>query len=150
MKEICMSNCRFIVNKEKGVVVCRIEGTSKQFINYVEKKILNPVTFFNGCSQVNRIEDPVMAKYYAKLEMPNEFVGVAKLGAGDEWNEDYGRRLAYYRAREKYNRSFYKRATTYFYLYDNLLDQANDALVASWKKSNKNQEKLRESLNLKV
>lgn len=145
MKEICMSNCLFVVNKKKGVVVCRIEDTSDQFINYVKEKVLYPIMSFNSCFW----NDLVMSKYYNKLKMPNEFIGIARLGEGDEWNEDYGRRLAYYRAREKYNRSFYKRAKTYFDLYDNILDQANEILVASWQKSNRNQERLKESLNLK-
>jgi len=113
-------NCKYIVNKDNNKVVCIIDNTSRLFTRFMERNFQiqpdNVIDFKN----YDRLE--------RKLYMPNRFWGVATCSKDDEWNEETGKLIAYSRAREKLNRSFFKRAKTYINTLDKWLDESVEIL----------------------
>ena len=57
--------------------------------------------------------------------MPKQFIGVAKLSPNDTWDETLGRRIAYNKARSKYDHSFFKCLQTFI----NERDKTTNTLV---------------------
>ena len=87
------SDCRFIINSDKRKVICILEGTEDVVIDFTDPGLL---WLFS-------------AKERMDLRMPNRFDGVATCAAEDEWDEEVGKALAFYRMKEKFVNSFYKR-----------------------------------------
>lgn len=120
---ITTDDAKFFVDKEKKTVVCVIENTRKLFCNFVNTNfristdcdgIYNCVYGINGC-------DSILDE---KMLMPNKFVGIAKCGENDEWNEDIGCTIAFSRAKNNLINSFFKRAQTYVNYIDKWLNEA--------------------------
>ena len=59
-------------------------------------------------------------------KMPPRFVGIATCSPNDEWNEEIGRLIAFNRAKDKYNRSFFKHANNLMEEMDNYLNHVED------------------------
>lgn len=106
-----MNDCLFFVNKEKRRVVCRINGTKYNFINFLSA--LPEANFF----------DFFREGIGEKLPMPNSFIGIATCSPDDEWDEELGKKIAYHRAKNNMNRSFFKRVNTFFNALDTRLDR---------------------------
>ena len=107
-------DARFIVNEEKRKVVCIIDNTDKLFIDYVYDNLRLTPAFIG-----NHVE-----KLYDRLEMPKRFIGIASCDPRDEFVRETGELVAFSRAKDKLNKSFFKRAN----LYINTLDEwLNDA-----------------------
>ena len=99
----------YIVNKEKRTVVAMIK-----FVNDYEEGILVP-TFKN--SQLifddlwmalhhikhddNTFWNKKYHKKFSKMSFPNHMTAKAKCNPEDEWDEEYGKKLAYERLVEK-------------------------------------------------
>ena len=113
------SDCRFVVNKDKKTVVCIYEGCSYDFINFINNncKLAPFKTYFYK-------NDYFTANLYKKMLMPNRFTGVAVCGPDDEWDEKVGRLIAFSRMKDNLNRSFFKRANTFFNTVDRWLDES--------------------------
>ncbi len=77
---------RYIINKDKGVVVC----------------------ILSGCTYIGFDR---LRKYFPKyslcdnFEIKDEYVGVAKCAPEDVWDEEYGKKLAFFKARKKRNKA---------------------------------------------
>lgn len=114
-------NCKYFINKDKRTIVCVINDTTDAFIDYAEKHfILNA-----NCDEYSSIYHKSMLD---SLEMPNRFVGIAVCSPDDEWDEELGKLIAYNRAADKLNNSFFKRANTYVHLIDKYANQAVEIL----------------------
>lgn len=115
-------NCHYIVNRDKRKIVCLIENTKYSFLNFAnENFVLSP-----DC-----IESPWGKKYvniHDRLIMPNRFCGVATCSDTDEWNEETGKLIAYSRAKDKLNKSFFKRANFFVNTVDRHINDAVDTL----------------------
>ena len=111
-------NCKYIVNEDKRKVVCLIENTSRVFERFVDSNFIIPVDvgyiFSSGPAK----------KLFDHSMMPNRFYGVATCAPEDNWDVETGKLIAYHRAKEKLNRSFFKRARFYVNTLDKWLDQA--------------------------
>ena len=108
------SDCRFVVNEEKKTVVCIYENCSCDFINFINNNCkLEPF----GCNNFS-------VSLFRKMFMPNRFIGVAVCGPDDEWDEKTGRLIAFSRMKDKLNKSFFKRANTFFNTVDRWLDES--------------------------
>lgn len=83
-----MYETKYYVDKEKGVVVCKIMNVQCALHNEMEKKDLG----FNPASVCMFLSD-----------MSDVFVGKAKCSGGDTFNEELGRKIAYKRAVVKMN-----------------------------------------------
>ena len=120
---ITTDNAKFFVDEEKKTVVCVIEETKNLLRDFVNTnfhistdcdQIYNCVHNINGCdSTLNE-----------KMLMPNKFVGIAKCGEDDKWDEDIGCVIAFSRAKNNLITSFFKRAQTYVNYLDKWLNEA--------------------------
>ena len=79
-------------------------------------------------------------KEYDQLLMPNSFVGVAQLGENDIWDEELGKQIAYQRAKQKRDASFFKRANMLVRLYERELDKLCNLFDAYGKRLSDNNE----------
>ena len=115
-------DCHYIVNKDKRKVICLIENTKYSFLNFANDNfVLNPDVF----------ENPWGRKYIdirGRLVMPNRFYGIATCSPEDEWNEETGKLIAYSRAKDKLNKSFFKRANFFINTVDKHVNDAVDIL----------------------
>lgn len=94
-------NCRFYVDEAARVVVCVIPDTRPTFINFLEENLYQ-----------NEIMLPL--PNYRDYDFPSSISAKAKCAPEDEWDEEFGRELAYQRAKEKYYRYFFNYADKYF------------------------------------
>lgn len=94
-------NCRFYVDEAARVVVCVIPDTRSTFISFLEENLYQ-----------NEIMLPL--PNYRDYDFPSSISAKAKCAPEDEWDEEFGRELAYQRAREKYYRYFFNLADKYF------------------------------------
>ena len=113
MNGIKMSDCRFYVNEEARTVVCVIPNTRNMLYSFISQH-------FSWADLDMRYA--LGGKFEESLEMPSSFSGKAVCSADDEWNEEFGKLLAYSRAREKCYTSFFKRANTFINQVDRRLN----------------------------
>ena len=97
MNGIKMSDCRFYVNEEERTVICVIPNARFKFLSYMYDK-------FMYHRKVGFSVDE------SELELPKQFIGKAVCSKEDEWNEETGRMIAFARAKNKFYKSFFKRA----------------------------------------
>ena len=120
---VTADDAKFFIDEEKKTVVCVIENTEDLFHSFVNTnfristdcdQIYNCVHRINGCdSTLNE-----------KMLMPNKFVGIAKCGEDDKWDENIGCTIAFSRAKNNLITSFFKRAQTYVNYIDKWLNEA--------------------------
>lgn len=91
---VSKKNCNFYVNKEARVIVCVIPDVKTTFTDYISKLV--------WCDYDTYLPVP----RYDTLNLPVNIVGKATCHEDDEWDEEFGRELAYQRARDKYYRCF--------------------------------------------
>lgn len=116
---ITPEDCRFIVKPEERMVICLIEGTSTLFLNFAKKNLKIPY----NCADCRKSSDLT-----PRLFMPKYFKGVAICSPNDEWDEEIGKLIAYSRAKDSLNQSFFKRANLYIHTFDRYLGDASDFL----------------------
>ena len=130
-------DCRYIVDKNKRKVVCIIDHTSDIFTDFMEtnfKIFIYDDPFWNS------------GKFMKKLIMPRRFIGIATCSPEDEWNEDTGRLIAYSRAKDNLNKSFFKRANLYINTLDKEIDRATETLNMIGQKLTNNTERRHEKI----
>lgn len=107
------SDCRFVVNKDKRTVVCIYDNCEDTFINFITENCQLDLSF-------SPWDNPLLEK---RIKMPNRFIGITTCSMEDEWDEEVGRLIAFSRMKDKLNRSFFKRANTFFQTVDKWLDE---------------------------
>ena len=124
---ITKDKAQFIVNEDARKVVCIIDHTSHLFIDYAANnlKILPDCdnTWGGNCSRL-----------YPRLKMPNKFVGIASCNPEDEFSVETGKLIAFTRAKDKIQNSFFKRANLYVNTIDSWLNQAMESINSYGKK----------------
>lgn len=137
---VTADDAKFLVDEEKKTVVYVIEETRNLFRDFVNTnfristdcdEVYNCVHFINGC-------DSTLDE---KMLMPNRFVGMARCGENDVWDEDIGRTIAFSRAKNNLITSFFKRAQTYVNYLDKWLNEATDTLNKLGEKLAENSQK---------
>ena len=113
MNGIKMSDCRFYVNEEERTVICVIPNVKFALREFIEENFEFPdFDVYCGTSY----------DYLQKeLKLPHSFMGKAVCSAEDKWDETTGRLIAYSRAKDKYYKSFFKRANRLVQLIDRRL-----------------------------
>ena len=148
MNGIKMEDCKFYVDEEKRTVVCVIAcdpdaenpiRVDRLVIDFIMDNFQFPDIDFD--SAVN------YGKLYQALKMPKRFVGKAVCAEGDEWNEELGRKLAFYRAKDKCYKSFFKRANLFAQKIDQRLNQAMDMFNEMGVKLDENRDKLLDEID---
>ena len=84
-----MSTINYVINKEKRTVVCIMRNAEEDACGPVEKYLDSKGLSFDWAT-------------YKKLLLPESIVGVAKCNPNDEWDEEFGKRLARKRCSDKY------------------------------------------------
>lgn len=125
MKDIYAKDCNYYINKDVGLIVCSLSGTCERFIEFM----------YENCSTSMSMRD------YDKLMMPNIFYGIARCDKEDEWNEEFGKRLAFNKMKRKIMTSFYKRIKTYFDMQEKRLDDFEATCIAYRNKVERNMER---------
>lgn len=116
-------DCRYIVNEEKRKVVCLIENTKYSFLNFANDNfIVSPDSLSGPWGTMT------LPNLHDRLVMPNRFCGVATCSKEDEWNEETGKLIAYSRAKDNLNKSFFKRANFFINTVDKHINDAVDVL----------------------
>lgn len=115
------SDCRYIVNEEKRTIVCLIENTEHMFTRFADNNFDIPWDCANFIWGKNSSKSKRMVD---KLRMPKRFWGIATCAKEDEWDVEKGKFLAFSRAKNKLNNSFFKRANFYINTFDKSLNDA--------------------------
>ena len=110
---IKQEDCRFIINEDKKIVICIIENTKDLFCKF--NYTIQTFVYTN-----------LLWKYHDKLLLPNHFRGIAVCSDDDEWDVEKGKLLAFSRAKDKLNKSFFKRVNLFFNSIDNILNNQVD------------------------
>ena len=84
---------KYYVNEEKRTVVCTIESSDWDAVDFFEKS-------YNQTIVSNSV--------LKKAAMPRRFVGIAKCAPEDTFDEHIGRVIAFDRAKYKYDHAFIK------------------------------------------
>lgn len=122
---------QYFVNKEKGIVVARINDCKRDFLSFLVNSCdQNSLAYYASFSD----------KDYDQFLMPRSFVGVAQLGENDIWDEELGKQIAYQRAKQKRDASFFKRANMAVRLYERELDKLCNLFDAYGKRLSNNNE----------
>jgi hypothetical protein len=107
---------RFIVNEEKGKVICILEDTEDLFLVFAEQNLpLSPV-----CDTLDMTD----SELYKYLLMPKRFVGIATCDPEDEFSVETGKLIAFSNAKDNLQNSFFKRANFYVNTIDTWLNKA--------------------------
>ena len=135
-------NCKYIVNKEQRKVVCLIENTKYSFLSFANNNfVLAPDCLDSPWGKMT------MSRLHDRLLMPNRFCGIATCSENDEWDEETGKLIAYSKAKDKLNKSFFKRANLYIHTLDNEIDSATQTLNALGQKLTANTERRHEKIS---
>lgn len=114
------SDCRYIINEEKRTIVCLIENTDCMFVHFAANNFDIPWDCMDGLWG----RKPMHKRLREKFFMPKRFWGIATCAEGDEWDVEKGKFLAFSRAKNKLNNSFFKRANLYVSTFDKSLNDA--------------------------
>ena len=120
-------SCKFIVDKEHRAVVCIIDDTEWELYRFLSQYLFDVAT-----------KDALLS---------NKYVGVAICAPEDEWDEQLGRRIAYHKAKMKFDTSFFKHANKVIDAYDESIGRAAEALNAYGRKALEHMEKRDKALN---
>lgn len=107
---------KYFVNAEKGVVVCLIDDCQYDAINDFLQKLGNDICF-------NQQLIPTKKSF-----LPKSFRGIARcnFADGDEFNEQYGKDLAFRRAHSSYTKSKHNAIQYLANHYKRLIQQVAD------------------------
>lgn len=133
---IPMTKCKFYVNEEKRTVVCVIPDTG----DALEQFLFDNFNYGDMPLCVYTPKDSTL------LYLPDSFTGKAVCAEEDEWNEETGKLIAYSRAKNKFYKSFFRRANKYIQTIDSHLMQMVDTFNEFGERIGDNDKKLEEQI----
>ena len=119
---ITPEDCKFHVDEKNRKVVCILEGTEYLLREYIDDE--TEVGNFFGWHESQRL--------------PNRFVGIATCAEGDKWDEAFGRRLAFLRAKRSFYKTMFAHGTQYFDHLYKTIERAMDTINALGAKVTRN------------
>lgn len=117
------TDARYVVNKNKNIVICIIDQTHDLFKKFVDENFVLGHDCDSEWTQKNTKKYKI-SRLSDLVEMPNRFIGVARCSDEDDWSVETGKLIAFSRAKDKVNKSFFKRANTYINYLDKHVDNA--------------------------
>lgn len=123
---------KYFINKEEKTVVCVLENCKYDFINFL-----------------SRVDNPLI-DISTNLEylMPFSFHGRARCAEGDEWNEEYGKKLAYHRAKNAHDKCLFNKCNKLMTYLDKKADELADTLALFGHKLSRNYERRDKALEI--
>jgi hypothetical protein len=104
----------YYINEEERTIVCVLSHCYSEAYRYIGKHL----TYY--------WMDTTLLD---KLRMPDRFIGKATCAAGDTWDESYGRKLAYFRAKRKFDRNFANKVSTFIIIMNRNLGDLRDIML---------------------
>ena len=123
---------KYFINKEERTVVCVLEQCEYDFIDFMSR-LDNPLTYA-----------PPRFSY----RMPSAFHGRARCSEEDTWDEEYGKRLAYHRAKNAHDRSLFNRCNKLMNYIDKKSDELADTFALFGHKLSRNFERREKELKI--
>ena len=125
MNGIKMSDCKFYVDEENRTVICVIPkivndnlSTANALVSFISENCeFSDISFW----------DALNYKSVKELSLPESFRGKAVCAPDDEWDVETGKLIAFSRAKEKFYKSFFKRANIFVRMIDKRLEQTINA-----------------------
>ena len=138
---IKMSNCKFDVDESNQTVICTISNTEELLLDFIKDNFSTGK--FNLSNAINE-------KLKKKLTMPSEYKGKAVCAPEDEWDEETGKLIAFYRAKDKCYVSFFKRATTLMNEFDQHFEDTVEGFNSFGLILAKNKERLANKIEMRI
>ena len=132
MKGIKMSDCKFYVDEENRTVVCVIPSCTidadgnKRYLTDMVLDFIREHGMFSDFIMYDAINF-WRSTFSKELQMPTSFIGKAVCATEDEWNEEFGKLIAFSRAKNKCYKSFFKRANKFIQALDRRLGDMIEA-----------------------
>lgn len=105
-----MNDCQFFVNKDKRAVTC---------IYYTpDDDIYSPVHVIEDNSNNNSF-----IVQWDDYKLQRRYVGVARCNPSDEWNEEYGKLVAFYYMKRNYFRDYFSKLNKFYDVAETQLEQ---------------------------
>ena len=125
---------RYYVNEEERIVVCVLNGCRYDFVEVL-----------------NRTDNPITNSYYIScrrqdIHMKDSFRGIARCAEGDEWNEEYGKKLAYHRAKNAHDKCLFNKCNKMMVYLDKKTDELADTISLFGYKLSRNFDKRKREL----
>ena len=134
--DIKKNDCKFYVNEEERTIVCVIH-CDKYLVEYY----VNELTHNYFWLPFNERE---------KIKMPSTFIGKAVCTENDTWDEELGRDIAFERAKDKFYKSFFKRANRLIEMIDGHVIDMIDSFNNIGTKVEKRMGELRKNIEERV
>lgn len=138
MLNIKETDCKFHIDEEKRVVICKIQNTFKFRVNTLFSDFVKENFDWRDINIDYAIDD----KLIDRLQMPHYFIGKAVCADEDEWDVELGKKIAYARAKDKCYRSFFRRASLLIQTVDRRLGDMMDTFNALGSKLSDNKDRL--------
>lgn len=129
---VSQNDCNYIVDKENRRIICLYRPPRNIVYTYLS------VT----CPYVHML---LTGKLYDQMALKSYYRGIAVCAEGDEWDEDFGKLVAFNKVREKYYNAVWRRVNHFFnWLDDSVNESARqfDYMGDKWNKSIDMTEKL--------
>ena len=124
-------DCKFHIDEKNRKVVCILEDTMWKLEEFLE----------------DNKNTELLNMYPSDVQMPIRFVGIATCSPDDTWNEDFGKRIAFSRAKKAFYKSFFLTAESYVNKLDNQLALLISALNDFGESISKNLDKNTKYIN---
>lgn len=122
---IRFNNCQFYINEEKRKTTCVIRLSEYALEDFLDNMLNNEHYLINLAA---------FKKEYIST-MPTVYVGVATCAPEDKWNEEYGKQMAFYKAKKCLFSTFFRHINKCFNFIDKKMNEAEarcDAIGAIW------------------
>ena len=127
---VSQNDCNYIVDKENRRIICIYRPPCRIVVSYINAT----------CPYVFMPE-----RLYESMTLKSYYRGIAVCAEGDEWDEDFGKLVAFNKVREKYYNAVWRRVNRFFnWLDDSTNESARqfDYMGDKWGKSIDMTEKL--------
>ena len=146
MLNIKETDCKFHIDEEKRVVICKIQNT----LNFRVESLFRDFVKENFSWKDINILYAIDGKLLDKIQMPRYFIGKAVCADEDEWDVELGKKIAYSRAKDKCYRSFFRRASLLIQTIDRRFEEMMDTFNALGSKLSDNKDRLEANIEKRL
>ena len=132
------SDCKFIVKPEDRIVICKLDSVNGASLQRLVER------FAHACGDTMKVAPYIYGAKADTLDMPDSFTGIARCSEQDEWDEEKGKKIAFFRVKNKFYNSFFKRANKLIEYIDAFADTLAENFDTLGESVDDNLERLRE------
>lgn len=131
-------NAQYYINEEKRTITCVLQNCQNDLYEVINSIDCDCNMRFDCCFDMN----------YHELKMKKVYVGVAKCAPDDTWDVEYGKLLAFHRAKHNHDTDFFRKAQHFIQSFDDLLVEYCTGINRIGDKFRKNADRRRDELDL--